>query len=90
MTPATLRAGADLMALPDEQQGEDTGTVVVGVDGSDQSADALALAMTLAGLLVLGSRGYGPVGAVLLGSVSNALVRTASCPVVLVPAGSAA
>ena len=29
----------------------DTGTVIVGVDGSDQSADALALAVTLAGLL---------------------------------------
>jgi len=36
-------------------------------------------------LLVLGSRGYGPVGAVALGSVSNALVRTSSCPLVVVP-----
>jgi nucleotide-binding universal stress UspA family protein len=36
-------------------------------------------------LLVLGSRGYGPLGAVVLGSVSNALVRTANCPIVVVP-----
>ena len=36
-------------------------------------------------LLVLGSRGYGPFGAVVLGSVSNALVRTAHCPLVVVP-----
>jgi len=36
-------------------------------------------------LLVLGSRGYGPLGAVLLGSVSNALVRESDCPVIVVP-----
>jgi nucleotide-binding universal stress UspA family protein len=36
-------------------------------------------------LLVAGSRGYGPVRRVLVGSVSRALVREASCPVVVVP-----
>jgi nucleotide-binding universal stress UspA family protein len=36
-------------------------------------------------LLVAGSRGYGPVRAVLLGSVSRALVRDAACPVVVSP-----
>jgi nucleotide-binding universal stress UspA family protein len=36
-------------------------------------------------LLVLGSRGYGPVRRVLLGSVSTELVRSAPCPVLLVP-----
>jgi nucleotide-binding universal stress UspA family protein len=36
-------------------------------------------------LLVAGSRGYGPVRRVLVGSVSRALVRDASCPVVVVP-----
>jgi nucleotide-binding universal stress UspA family protein len=36
-------------------------------------------------LLVAGSRGYGPVRAVLLGSVSRALVRGAACPVVVSP-----
>jgi nucleotide-binding universal stress UspA family protein len=36
-------------------------------------------------LLVAGSRGYGPVRRVLVGSVSRALVRDASCPIVVVP-----
>jgi nucleotide-binding universal stress UspA family protein len=36
-------------------------------------------------LLVLGSRGYGPLRRVLLGGVSTALMRTASCPVVVTP-----
>lgn len=36
-------------------------------------------------LLVVGSRGYGPLRAVLLGSVSSALVRSAQSPLVVVP-----
>jgi nucleotide-binding universal stress UspA family protein len=36
-------------------------------------------------LLVLGSRGYGPLRRVLLGSVSGELVRAAPCPVLVVP-----
>lgn len=36
-------------------------------------------------LLVLGSRGYGPVRRLLLGSVSGRIVRDASCPVLVVP-----
>jgi nucleotide-binding universal stress UspA family protein len=49
-------------------------------------------ARTLAGeterdvdLLVIGSRGHGPLGRVLLGSVSSEIVRSASCPVMVVP-----
>ena len=41
-------------------------------------------------LLVLGSRGYGPVRSVLLGSVSRELARSAACPIVVVPRGDAA
>jgi len=40
-------------------------------------------------LLVVGSRGYGPLLTVLLGGVSSQLVRTASCPVLVVPRGAA-
>jgi nucleotide-binding universal stress UspA family protein len=40
-----------------------------------------------ADLLVCGSRGYGPVRRVLLGTVSAALVRQASVPVLVVPRG---
>ena len=42
-----------------------------------------------ADLLVLGSRGYGPHRAVLLGGVSGRVVRTAACPVIVVPRGIA-
>ena len=38
-------------------------------------------------LLVCGSRGYGPVRAVLLGSVSRRVVAGARCPVIVLPRG---
>jgi nucleotide-binding universal stress UspA family protein len=38
-------------------------------------------------LLVVGSRGFGPLRAVLLGSVSSGLVRSAESPLVVVPRG---
>jgi nucleotide-binding universal stress UspA family protein len=41
-----------------------------------------------ADLLVMGSRGYGPLQAVLSGSVSHYLVRHSACPVVIHPRGS--
>jgi nucleotide-binding universal stress UspA family protein len=36
-------------------------------------------------LLVLGSRGFGPVMRLLIGSVSSRVIREASCPVLVVP-----
>jgi len=39
-------------------------------------------------LLVCGSRGYGPVRTVLLGSVSHALAHHARCPLMVLPRGS--
>jgi nucleotide-binding universal stress UspA family protein len=45
----------------------------------------LARAADRVDLLVLGSRGYGPIGRALAGSVSGAVVRRVDCPVVIVP-----
>ncbi len=36
-------------------------------------------------LLLIGSRGYGPLGRVLLGGVSSHVIRGASCPVIVTP-----
>jgi nucleotide-binding universal stress UspA family protein len=38
-------------------------------------------------LLVCGSRGYGPLRAVLLGSVSRRITAEARCPVIVIPRG---
>jgi nucleotide-binding universal stress UspA family protein len=48
-------------------------------------AQALADACEGVDLLVAGSRGYGPVARVLLGSVSTRLINVAPCPVLVVP-----
>ena len=39
-------------------------------------------------LLVIGSRGYGPLRRTLLGGVSAEVMRTAPCPVLVVPRGA--
>jgi nucleotide-binding universal stress UspA family protein len=52
----------------------------------DGSADEVLVAESAdADLLVVGSRGYGPIGAVLLGSASTALARAAACPIIVTP-----
>jgi nucleotide-binding universal stress UspA family protein len=49
----------------------------------------LRLASEDLGLLVMGSRGYGPARRVLLGSVSAGVVHDAACPVLVLPRGAA-
>ena len=56
---------------------------------SGDPAAELSKASARLDLLVLGSRGRGRVKAALLGSVSGAVMRSAHCPVVVVPRGSA-
>jgi nucleotide-binding universal stress UspA family protein len=53
-------------------------------DAADEIADASAEL----DLLILGSRGYGPLGRVLMGGVSAKVMRQAPCPVMVVPRGS--
>ena len=52
-----------------------------------REATELALQGVDLDLLVVGSRGYGPLRRTLVGSVSDELVRTAPCPVLVVPRG---
>jgi len=64
-----------LRALPVLDQGN------VAQRLSEESAKGLDV-------LVCGSRGHGPFGGVLFGSVSRALIRAADCPVLVVPRAS--
>lgn len=52
------------------------------------AADVLVGVSETVDIMVLGSRGYGPLRAVLLGGVSGKVLRSAACPVVVVPNGA--
>ncbi|MGA9635891.1 MAG: universal stress protein, partial [Solirubrobacterales bacterium] len=62
----------ELRALPLLERGNPVDKLV---DASEIGVD----------LLVLGSRGFGPVMRLLVGSVSSRVIRTAPCPVMVVP-----
>lgn len=68
---ATVRRTRSLMVEP---------LVLVG-----DAADALIRATVRLGLLVLGSRGYGPPGVVMPGGAAKRVLGAARCPVLLVP-----
>jgi nucleotide-binding universal stress UspA family protein len=53
-------------------------------------ADVLITLSETVDMMVIGSRGYGPRKAVLLGGVSGQVIRSARCPVVVVPRGAPA
>jgi nucleotide-binding universal stress UspA family protein len=59
-----------------------------GVLTDAETAEALTDHASEADLLVLGSRGYGPLRHVLLGSTSAKVIREATCPVLVVPRGA--
>ncbi len=54
-----------------------------------EPAAALTASAVDLDLLVIGSRGYGPLRRTLLGAVSAKVMRTSPCPVVVVPRGAA-
>lgn len=64
------------------------GTEAEGVLLDGAAAQVLADASSDADVLIVGSRGYGPVRAVVLGSVSTRLMRDAVCPVIVCPRGA--
>jgi nucleotide-binding universal stress UspA family protein len=64
------------------------GNVAVEIDVVvDDAADTLVAVSEHVDLLVCGSRGYGPLRAVLLGSVARRVVDAAHCPVIVLPRG---
>jgi len=66
----------------------DVDATAVALDGDE--AEALTRRSAALDLLVLGSRCYGPLRRVLLGSVSTQLVRRAHCPLLVLPRSAAA
>jgi nucleotide-binding universal stress UspA family protein len=56
---------------------------IQGTAGTDLSSESEHV-----DLMVVGSRGYGPRAAVLLGGVTHTLIRKAACPVIVLPRGS--
>ncbi|HET6549195.1 MAG TPA: universal stress protein [Solirubrobacter sp.] len=59
-----------------------TGVLLIG-----NAADELAQRSQGLDLLVVGSRGYGPLRSVIVGGVSGRVMRAAHCPVIVVPRG---
>jgi nucleotide-binding universal stress UspA family protein len=56
-----------------------------GTVHSGRPANVLIALSETVDILVIGSRGYGPLKAVLLGGVSGQVIRSAACPVIVVP-----
>lgn len=74
--------------LSEARQAVPDGVDVHGTLISGDPVEALTGAARGPGtIMVIGSRGYGPVRRVLLGSVSTPLVRSAPCPVIVTPRG---
>jgi nucleotide-binding universal stress UspA family protein len=59
------------------------GTLEIG-----RPADRLTALTEGVDVMVVGSRGYGPLKAVLLGGVSGQVIRSAACPVIVIPRGA--
>lgn len=80
----SLRARLDEAVA--EVGGDVPAEAVLGEGGAVQVLEQAAEHLDL---LVMGSRGYGPFRAVLLGSVSGQLIAGATAPIVVVPRGAA-
>jgi nucleotide-binding universal stress UspA family protein len=72
LNEAVAALPAELRALPVYEHGDPVEKLL---EAAEMGVD----------LLVLGSRGFGPVMRLLIGSVSSRVIREASCPVLVVP-----
>jgi len=82
---ATLHAHeAERARAAIERLGETPVELVLETPGGD-ATDVLTARSAEVDLVVLGSRGHGPLRRVLLGSVSTHLVRHSACPLLVVP-----
>jgi nucleotide-binding universal stress UspA family protein len=82
----TRRAAEE--ALGHALEGLEPALAVEPVVIEDSAGPALATLSSQLDVLVCGSRGYGPVKTVLLGSVSHALSRHSRCPLIVLPRAS--
>lgn len=79
---AELRSALDDALAQPRQEDAIEGRFLEGSPSAVLAAESADL-----DLLVTGSRGYGPRAAVLLGSTTHALMRTATCPGLVLPRG---
>ncbi len=80
----------ELRAVHDTAVGESRDLVETrSVIERGEPADVLLEQSRHLAVLVAGSRGYGPLGAVLLGSTTRELMHGAACPMIVVPRGRA-
>ena len=73
--------------LLDEAVADDGELSIEGVFAVGRTVDVLVEQSGQLDLLLAGSRGYGPLGAVLLGSTTHDLARMAYCPILITPRG---
>jgi nucleotide-binding universal stress UspA family protein len=81
---ARATAVADLREALDGADAETSGAVVAGTP-----VQALTILSERVDLLVVGSRAWGPVRRILLGSTAVRLMREARCPLLVLPRGAA-
>ena len=80
---ATARAHLESVIAELAPEARPTGWLLTG-----DPADELARFSKDLDLLLAGSRGYGPMRAVLLGGMSGRLIREAACPLLITPRGA--
>jgi nucleotide-binding universal stress UspA family protein len=80
--PPARRGGGAVRARPDPRRAARRSRAV-----ERGAASLLAEVSSGLDLIACGSRGYGPLRAVLLGAVSTRLARTAACPLLVTPRG---